>query len=1671
MIRVHRLLFVIAVAAGLVSKFSHVHGLSVFLHLSTSSNPDFEKNMDLTAFVTLIDECVTQGTKFKLCPLVFQRINDLGILSGPKTKRGTRAGRLHRLWHCCPPAWYTMPSLQRATTRPPLYHPFPVVNQATTRPPLYHNSPVVNQATTRPPLYHPSPVVNQATTPPPLSPLPYGQPGDHPSTIVSILPCGQPGDHPSITVSPLPCGQPGDHPSTTVSPLPCGQPGDYPSTIVSTLSSGQPGDHSSTSPLPRGQPGDHPSNIVSTLPSHQIGDHPSTSTLPCGQPGDHPSNIVSNLLCGQPGDHPSTTVSPFPCGQPGDHPSTTVSPLPCGQPGDHPSTTVLPLPYGQPGDHPSTNVSTLPSGQPGDHPSTTVSPFPCGQPGDHPITFVSSVPSGQPGDHPSTTVSPLPCGQPGDHPSFTVSSLPCGQPGDHPSTAPLSCGQPGDHPSTSPLPCGQPGDHPSISVSTFPNSQPGDLPSTSVSPLPCGQPGDHPSTSVSPLPCGQPGDHPSISPLPCGQPGYHPSTSVSPLPCGQPGDHPSTSPLPCGQPGYHPSTSVSPLPCGQPGDHPSISPLPCGQPGYHPSTSVSPLPCGQPGDHPSTSQLPCGQPGDHPSTSVSPLHCGQPGDHPSTSPLPCGQPGDHPSTSPLPCGQPGDHPSTAVSPLPSDQPDDHLVNHLGDVSAGCSPCLPFTVGSPPVVSSPSSPPLSPTCSSAPRPRKATHVIVGVWNARSAVNKALEVNDMIVERDLDVLCLTETWLREEGDDVSIGEMTPPGFSFLHRPRVSGRGGGVALIFRQHLNVRLCKHRSFSSFENIEVCITRGKQTIRLGCVYRPPPSAGNKLTTCDFIDEFGMFLSDDSIPAENVLVVGDFNFHMDKPNDPDTRRFVQLYNPLGFDQFVTEPTHVKGHILDIVLCRARTLVTSVNVDNLYMSDHFLLTIGTDLSRPRVPRKVVKCRNVKGIDRSLFRADIAQSPLVIGSPDGVDDLLDLYNATLLGLLNKHAPEKEKVVPDRPSSPWINEAVIKAKQARRCAERKKRKTGLVVHIEIYKQARNNVTKLIKQAKASHFHAKLEDAETDSKKMFSLLSTLLNRENRSDSLPDMIPQEAAKSFSRFFQEKIETIRQEFNNDPLGTTENFASSVHSSDLLSSFDALSEDQILKLIRESKSTTATVDPAPTKLVLEFTDVLLPVFQKIVNLSLTSGTVPIAFKKAVVKPLIKKPNLDPEVLGNYRPVSNLPYLSKILERAVADQLQAHLDTNGLHVKFQSAYRRGHSTETALLRILNDLLVMVDGGNNAVLVLLDLSAAFDTLDHTLLLQRLHAEIGLDGSALDWFSSYLSCRSQQVLVGHALSAETPLLCGVPQGSVLGPLLFSLYTRQLADLIDKFCIDYHFFADDSELYSCVPTEPESALSALRNVESCCRQIKIWTTKNKLKLNEQKTEVLLCGPSSRRETVPVDCLSVGEASIPFSNVVKTLGVTLDAELSMEQHVSAVVRSCFFHIRSLSKVRPYITYKAASSIAVCLILSKLDYCNSLLSGLPQKQIKRLQAVQNAAARTVMKCKKTDHITPILRQLHWLPIQKRIRHKILSATYRSVHDNTPLYLSDLLQKHNPSRLLRSASRSLLDVPGPRDSKTKRYGQRAFRYVAPSLWNVLPENIKEKDSIQSFRPSLKTHFFTQG
>ncbi|MDG2560415.1 reverse transcriptase family protein, partial [Vibrio parahaemolyticus] len=285
---------------------------------------------------------------------------------------------------------------------------------------------------------------------------------------------------------------------------------------------------------------------------------------------------------------------------------------------------------------------------------------------------------------------------------------------------------------------------------------------------------------------------------------------------------------------------------------------------------------------------------------------------------------------------------------------------------------------------------------------------------------------------------------------------------------------------------------------------------------------------------------------------------------------------------------------------------------------------------------------------------------------------------------------------------------------------------------------------------------------------------------------------------------------------------------------------------------------------------------INISLLTGYVPQSFKVAVIKPLLKKPTLDPEVLANYRPISNLPFMSKILEKVVADQLCDFLHDNNLFEEFQSGFRVHHSTETALVKITNDLLIASDKGLVSVLVLLDLSAAFDTIDHQILLQRLDHLIGLKGSALSWFKSYLSDRFQFVDVRNESSLRTKVCFGVPQGSVLGPILFTLYMLPLGNIIRNHSINFHCYADDTQLYLSMKPEESNQLTKLHN---CLKDIKTWMSTNFLMLNSDKTEVIVLGPKQLRDSLSDDIVSLDGIALASSTTVRTLGVLVDQDLS------------------------------------------------------------------------------------------------------------------------------------------------------------------------------------------------
>ena len=251
-----------------------------------------------------------------------------------------------------------------------------------------------------------------------------------------------------------------------------------------------------------------------------------------------------------------------------------------------------------------------------------------------------------------------------------------------------------------------------------------------------------------------------------------------------------------------------------------------------------------------------------------------------------------------------------------------------------------------------------------------------------------------------------------------------------------------------------------------------------------------------------------------------------------------------------------------------------------------------------------------------------------------------------------------------------------------------------------------------------------------------------------------------------------------------------------------------------------------------DLLLSTITRIVNLSLETSIFPSQFKSAVVKPLLKKATLDSENLKNYRPVSNLPFVSKIIEKIVASRLNEYMDKHNLSVKYQSAYKKFHGTETALLKVQNDILRTLDNKNAVFLVLLDLSAAFDTIDHNILLSRLESN-GVKGPALQWISSYLSCSNQAVCIGSTMSSPVDLPFGVPQGSVLGPLFFTIYASPVVNIACNHDINVHTYADDTQLYlSFDVNEQNEEELARRRIQHCISNIKSWMSINKLKLND-----------------------------------------------------------------------------------------------------------------------------------------------------------------------------------------------------------------------------------------------
>ena len=316
--------------------------------------------------------------------------------------------------------------------------------------------------------------------------------------------------------------------------------------------------------------------------------------------------------------------------------------------------------------------------------------------------------------------------------------------------------------------------------------------------------------------------------------------------------------------------------------------------------------------------------------------------------------------------------------------------------------------------------------------------------------------------------------------------------------------------------------------------------------------------------------------------------------------------------------------------------------------------------------------------------------------------------------------------------------------------------------------------------------------------------------------------------------------------------------------------------------------------------LPTITNIINTSLTTGIVPRDLTTAVVKPLLKKPSLDKNLLKNYRPISNLPFLSQILEKVVLRKLLSYLQENNLSNAFQSAYRAGHNTETVLLRIINDILSALDNDNISVLLLLDLSAAFDTLDHQILLPSLNSVSGIQSTALQWFQSYLPDRYQSTSVNNSSGIST----GAHSLRHVHYTSFQYHSYNHS-------VNHQLFAVDTQLLKSVPLSEVTILN--KELNACTNNIKTWMTENQLKLNDDKTEALLFPFSSSLKSCTMslpDSITLGSHNIPFSDSARNLGFILDSKLFTKKHVRKICQTAYFELKRVSSIRRFLTEDSA-----------------------------------------------------------------------------------------------------------------------------------------------------------------
>ncbi|MCG8049353.1 MAG: reverse transcriptase domain-containing protein [Candidatus Thiodiazotropha endolucinida] len=921
-----------------------------------------------------------------------------------------------------------------------------------------------------------------------------------------------------------------------------------------------------------------------------------------------------------------------------------------------------------------------------------------------------------------------------------------------------------------------------------------------------------------------------------------------------------------------------------------------------------------------------------------------------------------------------------------------------------------------------------------------------YNVQSILSKLDILHTELYE--FDILTFTETWLSPAvaTEDLMLQSYNTP----ERKDREGDSHGGLILYVKEGVHYKRRTDLELRNIECIWIELANVNKHILLGVFYRPPNSNAAYLSSI----EDSISMAEDTGIAE-IIVTGDFNLNTSNPSS--SRKVNSICQQFCLHQTITEPTHFTEHsssTLDLLFVSNKQNLINSGVGEPFLDQHVRYHCPVygifKFSKPRIHTFTRKVWYYDQGNYTSLRNKASQINWdTLQNPD-IDVYAQNISNQILSLAQECIPTKKvRIKPTEP--PWINCNIKRHIRKRKRAYKKAKRTNLMTDWKTFKTLRNNVVGIIRDSKKEFYDkiaSKLLSASLNSKDWWKTLKSFISPSFRTAIPPlefnnKIYSEELDKAniLNNFFQSQCVL------NEDGAKLPNILPTAVKTELRSIILTPHEvENILKLLPIGKASGP--NDLNNRILRELSSELSYPYCCLFNQSLRTGSVPKFYKDANVCPVPKKG--DPSLVSNYRPISLLNSEDKLLEKLIFKYLYNHLRDNQLLSSLQSGFIPGDSTVNQLTYIYNMFCQALDSGKEVRAVFCDISKAFDRVWHAGLLLKLQAA-GVTGEILNWFRSYLGDRRQRVVTPGIVSDWTCIHAGVPQGSILGPLLFLLYINDIVEDIDS---NIRLFADDTSLFIIVDDPVSAAASLNTDLSTISRWASTWL----VSFNPSKTEALLISRKFNKNQHPP--IYMQNQQITEVETHKHLGIYLSNDCTWHQHIAYITEKAWARINIMRKLKFKLDRKSLETIYLTFIRPLIEYGDVIWDNCTQYEKYELDKIQHEAARIATGSTKLVSLNALYKEVRWDTLEDRRRNHKLTLFYKMNYNLTPQYLSSLVPQtvSNASRYNLRNSNDLQTI----NARTNLY-YNSFLPSTIRAWNVLPCVDKQSESVNSFKHTL--------